>query len=141
MANLDRFVNAQAAIYDQVVDELSSGKKKGHWMWFIFPQLRGLGRSQNAERFGIRDLEEARDYLEHPVLGPRLEECTNLVLRFSHLPMEAVFGPLDALKLRSSMTLFRTPEGAPTVFGTVLEQCFDNETCRFTDERLERSPT
>jgi uncharacterized protein (DUF1810 family) len=136
MADLERFLNAQAAVYDQVVQELSMGRKKGHLMWFIFPQLQGLGRSPNAEHFAICDLDEATAYLEHPVLGARLVECANLVLRFSHLPMEAMFGPVDALKLRSSMTLFRTPKDAPEVFQMVLEQCFDGVVCHFTEESL-----
>src|SRR5213596_356329 len=105
--DLERFVVAQAAIYPAVVDELRRGRKTGHWIWFIFPQIAGLGRSATSQLYAIGSLEEARAYLAHPVLGPRLRECAGLLLA---VPVGrsagAVFGELDAMKVRSSMTLF-----------------------------------
>lgn len=103
--DLDRFVTAQADVYDQVIAELRAGRKRSHWMWFVFPQLRGLGRSEMAWRYGIVDLDEARAYLAHPVLGPRLHECLRLVLAAAG-GAEDILGPVDAMKLRSCATLF-----------------------------------
>ena len=103
---LDRFVEAQAPVYAQALAELRSGRKASHWMWFVFPQLAGLGRSATALHYGISSAEEARSYLDHPLLGPRLIECTQTVLAHRGRPAEAIFGPIDAMKFRSSMTLF-----------------------------------
>jgi uncharacterized protein (DUF1810 family) len=104
--DLMRFVDAQAPVYRTVVDELRGGRKRGHWMWFVFPQLRGLGSSPMAYRYGISSLEEARAYLRHDLLGPRLLECTELVNRVQGRSITEIFGSPDDLKLCSSMTLF-----------------------------------
>lgn len=103
--DLDRFVSAQAPVIDQVVAELRAGRKRSHWMWFVFPQLRGLGRSEMAWQFGIAGLDETRAYLAHPVLGARLHECLRLVLAAPG-GAEDILGPVDAMKLRSCATLF-----------------------------------
>ncbi len=104
--DLTRFVVAQAPVYDTVVEELRDGRKRGHWMWFVFPQLRGLGHSATAVHYGISSLQEARAYLGHELLGPRLRECTQLVNQVQGRSISEIFGSPDDLKLRSSMTLF-----------------------------------
>jgi uncharacterized protein (DUF1810 family) len=104
--DLQRFLDAQADAYDDVLAELHSGRKTSHWMWFIFPQLRGLGHSPTAEHFAIQSLEEARAYLVHSILGPRLRECTALVNQIPGRSVEQIFGFPDNLKFRSSLTLF-----------------------------------
>jgi uncharacterized protein (DUF1810 family) len=105
--NLQRFVDAQSGTLDRALAELNAGSKQSHWMWFIFPQLRGLGQSPTAHFYGIGSLDEARHYLEHALLGPRLRECVQAVLAASgKQSAEQILGPVDALKLRSSMTLF-----------------------------------
>ncbi|MFM9033362.1 MAG: DUF1810 domain-containing protein [Mycobacterium sp.] len=122
--HLQRFVDAQSGIYRQVVGELRAGRKRGHWMWFVFPQLKGLGRTGTAEHFGIASLAEARAYLDHPVLGPRLRECAAELAAVAG-PIELVLGEVDALKLRSSMTLFARAAGDggdPAVFESVLHR-------------------
>ena len=105
--SLERFVEAQRSTYDQALAELTAGAKRGHWMWFIFPQLAGLGRSPMAQRYAIRDEVEARSYLTHPLLGARLRESTEAMLGWAgRKSAEAVLGPIDAMKFASSMTLF-----------------------------------
>ncbi len=104
--DLKRFVDAQAPVYRSVVDELRGGRKRGHWVWFVFPQLRGLGSSPIAARYGISSLEEARAYLAHELLGPRLHECAQLVNQVQGRSIDEIFGSPDDLKLCSSMTLF-----------------------------------
>lgn len=104
--DLDRFVMAQAPVYDIALAELIGGRKVTHWMWFVFPQLRGLGRSAAANRFGIGSLEEARAYLHHPVLGARLRDCVTAVLDSGEKELATIFGSPDDMKFRSSMTLF-----------------------------------
>ncbi|MCB0940784.1 MAG: DUF1810 domain-containing protein [Mycobacterium sp.] len=104
--HLQRFVDAQADVYDQVRAELRAGAKRGHWIWFIFPQHSALGRSRTAQHFGIGSLDEARAYLAHPVLGPRLRECARLVSAVQGRTINAIVGSPDDLKVRSSMTLF-----------------------------------
>ena len=104
--DLERFVSAQAPVYATALAELTAGEKRSHWMWFIFPQLRGLGSSATATHYGIGSLDEARAYLDHPLLGPRLLECTNAVLAVSGRSLHAIFGSPDDMKFRSSMTLF-----------------------------------
>ena len=121
MPGLERFVDAQAAVYDQVRSELSAGRKSSHWMWFIFPQLRGLGRSGMAQLYGIADLAEAKALLDHPVLGPRLIECARLVLAVHGRTVQQIFGSPDDLKLRSCMTLFELAAPEEPVFGEVLD--------------------
>jgi uncharacterized protein (DUF1810 family) len=109
--NLQRFVDAQSGTFDRALVELQAGSKQSHWMWFIFPQLRGLGHSPAAQLYAIVSLDEARCYLEHALLGPRLHECVEAVLAWSgKRSAEQILGPVDALKLRSSMTLFDVVE-------------------------------
>ena len=112
-AGLDRFMTAQAPVIEQVRRELAAGCKRTHWMWFIFPQLRGLGRSPAAEHFGIAGQHEARAYLAHPTLRPRLIECTALVNHVVGKTADEVFGSTDAMKFRSCMTLFATLQPQP----------------------------
>ncbi|MFC0200337.1 DUF1810 domain-containing protein [Paracoccus rhizosphaerae] len=126
---LDRFVAAQEETYDQALAELRRGRKQGHWMWFIFPQLRGLGQSRMSWFYGIADAAEAGRYLSHPILGPRLITCGDAVLKHGHLSAETIFGPIDAVKLRSSATLFSATPGAPDVFHHLLETFFDRKPC------------
>jgi uncharacterized protein (DUF1810 family) len=104
--DLERFVTAQAPVFPAVLDELRAGRKRSHWMWFLFPQLRGLGHSATADFYGIGSLAEARAYLAHPVLGPRLDLCTRLVLEIEENSLHQIFGSPDDMKFRSSMTLF-----------------------------------
>jgi uncharacterized protein (DUF1810 family) len=110
--DLERFVTAAAPVYEMVVRELREGQKRTHWIWFIFPQLRGLGRSSTARFFGITSLTEARAYLAHPVLGTRLVACVQMVLALDGRSLNAIFGNPDDLKFRSSMTLFAVAAGA-----------------------------
>ncbi|MGZ3171554.1 MAG: DUF1810 domain-containing protein [Croceibacterium sp.] len=105
--SLDRFVEAQRPVYDQALGELVAGAKRSHWMWFVFPQIAGLGRSPTAMRYAIRDEVEAQSYLLHPTLGPRLRECTQAMLDWAgRKSAQAILGPIDAMKFKSSMTLF-----------------------------------
>lgn len=124
---LERFVDAQRPIYDAVVGELHAGRKRGHWMWFIFPQLAGLGHSAMAERFAISSLDEAIAYLAHPVLGPRLRECAALVAGIEGRPISEVFGEPDDRKLRSSMTLFARAAPDEPIFTQCLRRHFGGE--------------
>ena len=120
--DLQRFIDAQAPVFDQVLDELHAGRKHTHWMWFIFPQLRSLGRSATARHFGLTDLAEARDYATHPLLGTRLVSSSQALLGLSGLTAHQIFGSPDDLKLRSCMTLFERAAGANTPFGLVIER-------------------
>ena len=122
---LQRFVDAQQPVMDDVRAELAAGRKRTHWMWFVFPQLRGLGRSETARHFGLASRAEAAAYLAHPVLGPRLRECVELVLAVEGRSAHAIFGSPDDLKLRSCLTLFRELEGADGVFDRALRKYFD----------------
>ncbi len=125
--DLERFVTAQdeGGAYDRAVGELRSGCKTGHWMWFVFPQIAGLGKSPTSRHFAISSLEEAKTYLEHPVLGRRLVECASIVSGTKGRSAEQIFGSLDAQKLRSSMTLFSRAAPGEPVFSQVLERYFD----------------
>jgi uncharacterized protein (DUF1810 family) len=125
--DLERFVRAQDEhqTYHQAVTELRRGRKTSHWMWFVFPQIAGLGRSPMAQAYAITDLAEARAYLAHPVLGPRLVECAEIVASHQGLSAEQIFGGVDAMKLRSSMTLFARAEDNQPVFTAVLDKYFD----------------
>ena len=135
---LQRFVAAQDAdsTYDRAVGELGRGQKVSHWMWFVFPQIAGLGRSALARRFAISSREEALAYLHHPVLGPRLLECTGIVSNSQAQSAEQIFGNIDAQKLRSSMTLFMRADSAEPLFARVIERYFDGIPDLATDERL-----
>ncbi|SDS31032.1 DUF1810 domain-containing protein [Actinoplanes derwentensis] len=127
MNDLDRFVRAQDGVFDRALAELTAGRKRTHWMWFVFPQLDGLGASANAQRYGIRDLAEARDYLAHPVLGPRLTQCAEALLAHRGLTAGEILGYPDDLKLRSSMTLFARAAAEPGVFEQVLAMYYDDK--------------
>ncbi len=124
--NLQRFVAAQdaGATYDRAVTELRGGRKASHWMWFVFPQIAGLGFSPTSRHYAITSLQEARAYLEHPVLGPRLTECAAILAGQPGRSAEQIFGGLDAQKLRSSMTLFARAAPGEPVFRQVLDQYF-----------------
>jgi uncharacterized protein (DUF1810 family) len=122
---LQRFVDAQAGVYDRVLEELRDGRKRSHWMWFVFPQVAGLGSSPTARHYAISGLDEARAYLAHPVLGPRLRECAALAAAVAQGDATAVFGSPDDLKLRSSMTLFAHAAPDDPVFPAVLDRYFD----------------
>jgi uncharacterized protein (DUF1810 family) len=124
---LQRFVDAQDRVYDQVLAELRAGVKRSHWIWFIFPQLTQLGNSSTAKRFGIGSLSEAQAYLAHPVLGPRLRECARLVVAIENTPIEAIFGWPDDLKVRSSMTLFARATDDNADFVEVLDTFYGGE--------------
>jgi uncharacterized protein (DUF1810 family) len=123
---LERFVAAQdhAGTFDAALAELRAGRKRSHWMWFVFPQIAGLGQSPTSRRYAISSLEEAREYLAHPVLGPRLIECARVVGELEERSAQDVFGGIDALKLRSSMTLFARADPGNPVFGRVLDAYF-----------------
>lgn len=136
MYKLQRFVDAQNPVYDQVCSELQQGRKTSHWMWFIFPQIAGLGHSSTARHYAISSLEEARAYLDHPILGPRLVECTRLVLNIEGSSLEQIFGYPDDLKFRSSMTLFARAAPNEAVFRDALKKYFDGEEDPLTLERL-----
>ena len=112
-------------MWEAVRAELTAGAKRSHWMWFVFPQLKGLGRSPTAAFYGLGSAQDAAAYLAHPVLGARLVEASDLVMTHEGTPAESIFGPVDALKLRSSVTLFSQVPGAPDVFGRVVEAFHD----------------
>jgi len=136
--DLQRFVEAQAPVYDQVTAELRSGRKRTHWIWFVFPQIEGLGKSATAQQFAIASLEEARAYVRHPVLGPRLRECTQWVNEIEGRSVEQIFGHPDNLKFRSSMTLFAHATDDNAVFQRALAKYFSGEFDPLTLERLDR---
>lgn len=122
--DLSRFLDAQAGVYDGVLAELRQGRKTGHWIWFIFPQIAGLGRSSTSQHYAIRTLDEAQAYLAHPVLGARLRECSELVLETDAGSADEIFGALDAMKVRSSMTLFAHTTADDPVFAGVLDRFY-----------------
>ncbi|MBO5567719.1 MAG: DUF1810 domain-containing protein [Clostridia bacterium] len=124
-SDLSRFVKAQQYDYDQALREIRSGRKRSHWMWYIFPQIQGLGFSSTAQYYAIRDLQEAKDYLAHPVLGPRLREISSALLSLEGLSAHEIFGFPDDLKLRSCMTLFRLADLEDSLFEQVLEKYYD----------------
>jgi uncharacterized protein (DUF1810 family) len=135
---LQRFVDAQdrADTYRRALAELHAGRKRSHWMWFVFPQISGLGRSQTAVRYAIRSMAEAQAYLEHPVLGPRLVECARALSGLAGLTAREVLGDVDAVKLRSSMTLFARAAPCEPVFQQVLDRYFDRVLDPETERRL-----
>ena len=134
--DLERFVRAQAGIYDLALSELRAGEKRGHWMWFIFPQIKGLGMSEMSVHFAIYSLDEAKAYLAHPVLGPRLQECVEAVLAAQVSGADVIFGYLDDMKFRSSMTLFARASEAGSVFERALVQYFDGNADEATLRQL-----
>jgi uncharacterized protein (DUF1810 family) len=134
--DLQRFVDAQRRVYETVVAELRGGRKRTHWMWFVFPQLRGLGSSPTAMRFAISSIDEARAYLDHEVLGARLRECAGLVRRIDGRTAEEIFGWPDDMKLRSSMTLFARAADDNAEFVAVLDKFYGGEEDPATLARL-----
>jgi uncharacterized protein (DUF1810 family) len=125
--HLQRFVNAQETVFAQVCSELRAGRKQGHWMWFIFPQLKGLGHREMATRYGIGSQEEAQAYLHHPLLGPRLSECTQIVNAVEGRSIDEILGYPDNLKFRSSMTLFALAGPENALFNDALQKYFGGE--------------
>ena len=134
--DLDRFVTAQRATYQQAHDELSAGIKTSHWMWFVFPQLKALGRSATARRYGIGSRDEAAAYLAHPLLGPRLTECTHLVNAVKGRTLHQIFGSPDDMKFCSCMTLFDAVAALESVFDAALQQWCDGTRDALTTEWL-----
>jgi uncharacterized protein (DUF1810 family) len=134
--NLQRFVDAQSPVFEEVCSELQEGRKRGHWMWFIFPQIEGLGSSHLARKFAISSREEAEAYLIHPILGPRLRHCTRLVSLIEGRSIDQIFGHPDDLKFHSSMTLFANATSDNQVFRDALHKYFGGEPDRLTVERL-----
>ena len=134
--DLQRFVDAQAHTYDQALQEIRSGAKRTHWMWFVFPQIEGLGRSGMAQRYAIRDLDEARSYAAHPLLGRRLVEAAKALTALDTEDPVEVFGSVDAMKLHSSMTLFGQADPDEPVFREVLDHYFGGTLDEETTSRL-----
>ena len=136
--DLDRFVAAQDAdsTYECAIGELRRGRKTSHWMWFVFPQIAGLGQSTTSQKFAVSSLEEARAYLQHPVLGFRLIECAQIVAEIQHKSAEQIFGTIDAQKLRSSMTLFRRASPDEPIFDQIIGRHFDGIPDPTTDQLL-----
>jgi uncharacterized protein (DUF1810 family) len=136
--DLNRFVEAQAGVYGRALEELRAGQKESHWMWFIFPQIDGLGSSSTARFYAIKSRQEAKAYLKHPVLGQRLIECSEALLQLKGKSASEIFGFPDDLKLRSSMTLFATVSEPDSVFSRVLGQYFGSQEDEKTLELLKR---
>jgi uncharacterized protein (DUF1810 family) len=139
--DLERFLTEQNRDYETVLAELRRGHKTSHWIWFIFPQIAGLGRSAMSQHFAIGSLDEARAYLAHPVLGARLRECVGLLLAVEGRSADVIFGPLDAMKVRSSMTLFHRAAPDESAFRQVLDRFFAGIADPATDELLRLSVT
>jgi uncharacterized protein (DUF1810 family) len=136
--NLQRFLDAQAPVYGNVRRELRAGRKTSHWMWFIFPQIQGLGHSSTAQKYAVSGRDEAKAYLQHPVLGQRLIECTKLVNEVEGKSADDIFGYPDDLKFRSSMTLFAEVSPDNPVFVDALDKYFGGEPDQLTLDRLAR---
>jgi uncharacterized protein (DUF1810 family) len=134
--NLERFVEAQNGVYETALAELRAGRKRTHWMWFIFPQIEGLGHSAMAQRYAIRSADEAAAYLAHPVLGPRLRACAAAVASHADRGVDEIFGHPDNLKFHSSMTLFADVAPDEAIFQACLDQFFDGRADPATLERL-----
>ena len=135
--NLERFVHAQEEAYNTAFKEIQNGRKKSHWMWFIFPQLRGLGKSLMSYTYGIADLTEAKAYMADPILGPRLELISGELLKQNERDPKVIFGEIDAMKLQSCMTLFaQASKNEDAVFHKVLQQYFDGQTDAETEALL-----
>jgi uncharacterized protein (DUF1810 family) len=136
---LQRFIDAQQGLYAQVQTELAAGRKTSHWMWFVFPQIKGLGLSATAQKYAVSSLDEAKAYLDHPVLGPRLRECTRLVIAVNGRTIEDIFGYPDHLKFHSSMTLFALAAGDDHVFMKALHKYWQAKQDEQTIERLKKA--
>lgn len=137
--HLDRFLAAQVGNYANALAELKAGRKRSHWIWFVFPQIAGLGRSPTAQHYAISSLEEAKAYLAHPILGPRLHECLEALQSLAPTSADAVFGDLDAMKFRSSLTLFAEADGGDVIAGGALDRWFDGRKDEATLRLLSRS--
>jgi len=137
--NLRRFLSAQEGVYERALAELRSGQKRTHWMWYIFPQFDGLGYSPTAKQYSIKSMEEARQYLNHPVLGKRLLECTEAVLALKGRTLSEIFGYPDDLKFKSSMTLFEKAAGSGSVFSSALDRLCSGERDAATLSLLENA--
>lgn len=138
--DLDRFVSAQAAVYEKALSELKSGHKRSHWMWYIFPQVEGLGYSSTSRHYAIKSLEEAKAYLAHPTLGPRLLECAEAVMKVEGRSATQIFGSPDDMKLRSCATLFARASPAGSVFERLLNKYYEGEPDARTLQRLGMAP-
>lgn len=136
--DLQRFVDAQNPVYERVVSELTAGRKRSHWMWFIFPQIQGLGFSFTAQKYAISGIDEAKAYLAHPLLGPRLRQCAALVNAVQGRSIDAILGSPDDLKFRSSMTLFAHATEDNKVFSDALEKYYAGKKDPVTLEKLEQ---
>ena len=134
--DLERFVTAQDCVYEQVVREITDGRKTGHWMWFMFPQIKGLGKSTISEEYGLEGVEEARAFFEHPVLGKRLIQLLELLLKHSNKSIIMILGFPDNLKLKSSLTIFEVAT-AEMIFSEVLEIFYNGERCQLTLAKIE----
>lgn len=141
MDNLERFVDAQKAVYEEALQEIRSGKKRTHWMWFIFPQLKGLGFSETSKFYAIQNMNEARAYLQHPVLGKRLVEISTALLAIDKNDAGKIFGSPDDLKLNSCMTLFSALNPSPDVFRKVIDKYFDGINDNRTIDLIKHMPT
>jgi len=137
--DLQRFVRAQDPAIGQVMAELQAGQKRSHWMWFVFPQISGLGQSEMARRYAISSIEEAKAYADHPVLGQRLRTCTGLVNDVADRTAEQIFGYPDVLKFQSSMTLFSCARPGEPLFGQALDRFYEGQRDRATLDRLKRT--
>jgi len=133
---LERFIDAQAPIYARALGELRAGQKQSHWMWFIFPQITGLGQSPTSRAYAIQSLDEARAYMAHPVLGTRLRECCQALMNQRNKTAHDIFGPIDAMKLRSCLTLFAEADPQAVLFYNLLEKYFDGDADEATLEIL-----
>jgi uncharacterized protein (DUF1810 family) len=140
MDSLERYLSAQEGVYGTALAELRAGRKRAHWMWFIFPQLRGLGRSAMAERYGILSQTEAREYLTHPILGARLRECIDAIMPLQDRTLHEIFGSPDDLKFRSSMTLFLEASRGDPLFQAALDRWCDGVPDPATLSLLEERP-
>lgn len=136
--DLNRFVSAQETEYDRALAEIKGGEKRTHWMWFIFPQIDGLAFSSMSKRYSIKSADEARAYLAHPILGPRLVECAQAVMNVTRRSAEEIFGSPDVLKLRSCATLFASVSPPGSVFDQLIEKCYGGRKDSETLRRLEQ---
>ncbi len=137
--DLDRFLTAQEDMYDTALAELRAGRKQSHWIWFVFPQLAGLGSSPTAQHYAINSLEEARAYLAHPILGGRLHECLKVLQTLEETNADRIFGDLDAMKVRSSLTLFAEADGGDPILEAALDRWFEGRKDEKTLELLGRA--
>tara|TARA_B100000614_G_scaffold69541_1_gene61780 strand:- start:1381 stop:1809 length:429 start_codon:yes stop_codon:yes gene_type:complete len=136
VSHLDRFIKAQEKSYQIALKEIQNGRKLSHWMWFIFPQIDGLGMSSISSKYSIKTQQEARDYLNHDILGSRLIEITNALMKIEQKSARSIFGYPDDLKLKSSMTLFKTISYDDKLFSDVLVKYFNGEVCKRTEKKL-----